>query len=97
MPTNNKIVVCSRSHRCKGKATMPSLCVVEMHVTVEDADIFDVAQKSFYCAYKYKSIYVFFQIPRYFCDILTTLSLSRRITYDPNGNLHVNLSKWDRR
>jgi hypothetical protein len=47
-PTNNKIVVRSRSHRCKGKATKSSLCIVEMHVTVKNTDIFDVAQRCFY-------------------------------------------------
>jgi hypothetical protein len=41
-------VTSSRNHCCKGKATMSSLCIVEMHVTVNNTEIFYFAQQCFY-------------------------------------------------
>jgi len=41
-------VTSSGNHCCNGKATMSSLCIVELHVTVNNTEIFYFAQQSFY-------------------------------------------------
>jgi hypothetical protein len=45
MSANNKIVVRSCSNCSSGQATMPTLTITEMHVTIENIDILEVAQK----------------------------------------------------
>ena len=47
MSANNKIVVRSCSNCSSGQATMPTLTITEMHVTIENTDILDFAQKIF--------------------------------------------------
>jgi len=41
-------VTSSRHHCCNGKATISSLCIVELHVNVNNTEIFYFAQHCFY-------------------------------------------------
>jgi hypothetical protein len=81
--TNNKIVVRSRGHRCNGKATMPPLCNVEMHVTVDNTDLFDDAKPFFYGQIISPTIQKYLGLlanSTLFFHILTKLRLSRQIS-----------------
>jgi hypothetical protein len=71
---NVRIMARSRNHCSSGNATMHSVCVVELHVTVNSRNILSVVQECFYCEFMSPAN---IKCARYFCLILTALVVSR--------------------
>jgi hypothetical protein len=83
----------SRHHCCNAKTTISYLCIVELHVIVNNTEIFYFSQHCFYVAgnsKKYLGLLVKCPTMSNFNQILTSS------TYCPNIKLHGNPSRGSR-
>jgi len=73
----------SRNHCFSGNTTMLSVCIVELHITVNNMTVFIVTQTCFLgeliSPAEIKRPYVFVCSSRSFCSILTKFGFSRQI------------------
>ena len=74
MYVEGKTVARSRNHCFSGNATMFSVCIVELHITVNNMEVFIITQTCFLgeliSPAAIKRPYVFVCISRCFCSIL---------------------------
>jgi hypothetical protein len=97
MYVQRNVVTLPRNHCCNGEAIMPSVCVVGLHVAVNNRKILSVAQiwfcGEFMSPATMKRTQFFMYGVRHFCPIVTKSGLCQRIFVKvPNIRFHGNPS-----
>lgn len=100
----------SRNHSCQGKAPAPSLCTVQLHVTVTNINNTGIISVTQHCSafaqpfLTWKHNNAFFCVflssnikTRYFCSVLTKPEFSRQILIELSSSIfHTNPSSGSR-